>query len=107
MPPASRQRTNRRVVYEALRRRVLTLELPPGAALSENELAAALGVSRTPVRESLILLAEEGLVQVFPQVGSFVSRVDPVKVADAQFLREAVELAALDDLPEVLDPDVV
>src|SRR4051794_33712818 len=107
MPPASRQRTNRRVVYEALRRRVLTLELPPGAALSENELAAELGVSRTPVRESLILLAEEGLIQVFPQVGSFVSRVDPNRVADAQFLREAVELAALDDMPADPDPDVV
>ncbi|HEV7974945.1 GntR family transcriptional regulator [Amycolatopsis sp.] len=101
------KKTSRRAVYELLRKRVLTMELPPGAALSENELAAALGVSRTPVRESLILLAEEGLVQVFPQVGSFVSRVDPVKVADAQFLREAVELAALDDLPPVLDPSLV
>src|SRR3954447_4894314 len=107
MPDHRRKRTNRQVVCDTIRRKVLTLELPPGAAVSENELAAALGVSRTPVRESLILLAEEGLVQVFPQVGSFVSRVDPVKVADAQFLREAVELAALDDLPEVLDPDVV
>ena len=107
MAVASRPRTNRRVVYETLRRQVLTLELPPGAALSENELAAALGVSRTPVRESLILLAEEGLVQVFPQVGSFVSRVDPDRVRDAQFLREAVELAALDDVPAELDPDVV
>ena len=103
----SRARTNRQIVYETLRRKVLTLELPPGAALSENELAAALGVSRTPVRESLIVLAEEGLVQVFPQVGSFVSRVDPDRVADAQFLREAVELAALDDLPAELDPEVV
>ncbi|WP_142057800.1 GntR family transcriptional regulator [Pseudonocardia kunmingensis] len=100
-------RTNRRTVYETLRREVLTLELPPGAALSENELAARLGVSRTPVRESLILLAEEGLVQVFPQVGSFVSRVDPARVADAQFLREAVELASLEDLPAHLDPDLV
>lgn len=102
-----RGRSNRRVVYETLRRKVLTLELRPGAALSENELAAALGVSRTPVRESLILLAEEGLVQVFPQVGSFVSRVDPQRVADAQFLREAVELAALEDLPADLDAEVV
>ncbi|MCP2266564.1 GntR family transcriptional regulator [Promicromonospora thailandica] len=100
-------RSNRRVVYETLRRRVLTLELPPGAALSENELAAALGVSRTPVRESLILLGEEGLVRVYPKVGSFVSRVDARRVADAQFLREAVELAALDDLPETLDPDLL
>ncbi|GAA4696063.1 GntR family transcriptional regulator [Pseudonocardia yuanmonensis] len=100
-------RTSRRAVYETLRRKVLTLELPPGAALSENELAASLGVSRTPVRESLILLVEEGLVQVFPQVGSFVSRVDPDKVADAQFLREAVELASLEDLPAEPDPEIV
>jgi GntR family transcriptional regulator, rspAB operon transcriptional repressor len=107
MAPPPRARTNRRLVYETLRRKVLTLELPPGAALSENELAAALGVSRTPVRESLILLAEEGLVQVFPQVGSFVSRVDPDGVADAQFLREAVELAALDDMPLDPDPEIV
>jgi GntR family transcriptional regulator, rspAB operon transcriptional repressor len=102
-----RSRSSRRVVYELLRRKVLTLELPPGATLSENELAAALGVSRTPVRESLILLAEEGLVEVYPQVGSFVSRVDIRKVADAQFLREAVELAALDDVPAKPDPDVL
>jgi DNA-binding GntR family transcriptional regulator len=102
-----KKQTSRRAVYETLRRKVLTLELPPGTALSENELAATLGVSRTPVRESLILLADEGLVQVFPQIGSFVSRVDPARVADAQFLREAVELASLDDLPAALDQDVV
>lgn len=101
-------RSNRRVVYETLRRKVLTLELPPGAALSENDLAAALGVSRTPVRESLILLGEEGLVRVFPKVGSFVSRVDADRVADAQFVREAVELAALDDVdPAALDPEIL
>lgn len=107
MTEVRRRSGNRRAVYETLRTKVLTLELPPGASLSENELAATLGVSRTPVRESLILLVEEGLVQVFPQVGSFVSRVDPARVADAQFLREAVELAALDDLPTDLDADVV
>src|SRR5262245_36244914 len=102
-----RRQTTRRAVHEVLRRKVLTLELAPGAALSENELAATLGVSRTPVRESLILLADEGLVQVLPQIGSFVSRVDPVRVANAQFLREAVELASLDDLPAALDPALV
>ncbi|MFF1416272.1 GntR family transcriptional regulator [Streptomyces sp. NPDC058280] len=107
MAQSNRQRTSRRAVYATLRRKVLTLEFPPGAALSENELAASLGVSRTPVRESLILLSEEGLVQVFPQVGSFVSRVDPAKVADAQFLREAVELASLEDLPAELDPELI
>lgn len=101
------RRTGRHEIYVTLRQMVLTLQLPPGAALSENELAASLGVSRTPVRESLILLAQEGLVQVFPQIGSFVSRVDPAQVSDAQFLREAVELAALDDLPPDLDAAVL
>ena len=107
MTERNKRGTNRRAVYETLRRKVLTLELPPGAALSENELAARLGVSRTPAREGLILLSDEGLVQVFPQIGSCVSRVDPQRVADAQFLREAVELAALDDLPASLDDAVV
>lgn len=100
-------RPNRRAIYQALRRKILTLELPPGSALSENDLAAALGVSRTPVRESFILLIEEGLVQVFPQVGSFVSRVDPAKVRDAQFIREAIELASLADIPADPDPEQV
>jgi DNA-binding GntR family transcriptional regulator len=107
MAQSNGRRTSRRDIYIKLRQMVLTLELAPGAALSENELAASLGVSRTPVRESLIMLAQEGLVQVFPKVGSFVSRVDPAQVADAQFLREAVELASLEDLPEQLDSAVV
>ncbi|MBZ6092648.1 GntR family transcriptional regulator [Streptomyces olivaceus] len=107
MAQSNGRRTSRRDIYLRLRQLVLTLELAPGAALSENELAASLGVSRTPVRESLILLAQEGLVQVFPKIGSFVSRVDAAQVADAQFLREAVELASLEDLPEQLDPEIV
>lgn len=100
---SSSKQSNRRVIYETLRRKVLTLDLRPGESLSEKDLAADLGVSRTPVREGLILLAEDGLVQVFPQIGSFVSRVDMQRVTDAQFLREAVELTALEDVPE--DPD--
>lgn len=83
---------------DLLRRRIISLELPPGEALSENELAQELGVSRTPVRESLILLREEGLIQVFPQIGSFVSLVDIDRVAQAQFIREAIECASLADI---------
>ena len=83
---------------ETLRRRIISLQLPPGEPLSENELAQELGVSRTPVRESLILLREEGLVQVFPQIGSFVSLVDLGRVSEAQFVREAIECASLKDV---------
>ncbi|CCQ13717.1 Transcriptional regulator, GntR family (fragment), partial [Rhodococcus sp. AW25M09] len=94
---SSRKVTARERAYRELRLRIVSLTLPPGSPLSENELAEHLSVSRTPVRESLILLAEEGLVQVFPQLGTFVSRVDTDRVADAQFVREAIETASLSD----------
>ncbi|GLY18953.1 GntR family transcriptional regulator [Kineosporia sp. NBRC 101677] len=107
MSPRKAGGSSRQAVYESLRRRILGLELPPGTALSENDLATEMGISRTPVRESMILLSEEGLVQVFPKVGTFVSRVDAARVADAQFLREAVELAALEDVPDEPDAELV
>ena len=65
--------TARTLVHRVLRERIVSLDLAPGAAVSEGDLAAELGVSRTPVRESLILLAEEGLIHVYPQLGSFVA----------------------------------
>ncbi len=100
-------RVGRREVYEHLRSRIIRLELPPGTAVSEKEVGLTLGVSRTPVREALLLLASEGLVEVIPQVGTFVSRVDPRRVAEAQFLREAVELASLRSLKPPFDPKIL
>lgn len=99
--------STRSTVYDELRRRVVSLELPPGSPVSENEIAAELGVSRTPVREAMIMLVQDGLVQVFPKVGSFVTRVDLARVTDSQFVREAVELASLADVPADLDRAVV
>lgn len=90
--------TAREQTLETLRREIINLHLPPGAALSENELSTELGVSRTPVRESLILLQGEGLVQVYPQVGTFVSLVDADQVAEAQFIREAIECSSLQSI---------
>ncbi|HEV7420875.1 MAG TPA: GntR family transcriptional regulator [Mycobacterium sp.] len=98
-----KQGSNRERVYAELRRRIVTLDLAPGASLSENELAAQLSVSRTPVRESLILLADEGLVHIFPKLGSFVARIDPARVTDAQFVREAIELASMPDAVKLAD----
>lgn len=86
----------RRIVHEELRRRIVELELPPGTALSEAELAGSFGVSRTPVRESLLLLADEGLVDVFPQRGSFVGAIDFDDVVTAQFVRESLECTSLE-----------
>jgi len=93
----SNARSARVIVHEILRQRIIGLEFAPGEPLSESDLASRLGVSRTPVRESLILLAEEGLVDVVPQVGTFVSRIRESDTVSAQFVREALERAALVD----------
>jgi len=89
------QLSARKRVHALLRARIVSLELPPGTALSENELAAELDVSRTPVRESLILLADEALAEIYPRLGTFVSRIRIEAVYEAQFIREAVELGGL------------
>jgi DNA-binding GntR family transcriptional regulator len=84
-----------RQVYSALRDAIIAGELEPGQRISENELAERLGVSRTPIREALTLLRDERFVQVVPQLGTYVTRISGAAVADAQFVREALECAAV------------
>jgi DNA-binding GntR family transcriptional regulator len=74
-----------------LRNRIIRGELPPGTRMSEAEVAAAYGISRQPVREAFIRLADASLIEVRPQSGSYVSRIDVHAVISAQFVREAVE----------------
>lgn len=94
-PTPMAPRRTRYKVFEQLRGRIISMELLPGTPISENDLSARLGVSRTPIREALLLLVEEGLIEVVPKVGTFVTRLDMNQVAEAQFLREAVEIASL------------
>jgi DNA-binding GntR family transcriptional regulator len=82
-------------VYIALREAIVSAELEPGRRLSENELAAWLGVSRTPVREALVRLRDERLVAIVPQLGTFVTLISPDALADAAFIREALECSAI------------
>jgi DNA-binding GntR family transcriptional regulator len=93
--PRGRSTTARRAAYLALRDAIVAGELVPGTRLSENELAEILGVSRTPVREALLRLREDQLVDVVPQSGTFVTPISLRGLNDAQFLREAVECAAV------------
>jgi DNA-binding GntR family transcriptional regulator len=97
MPVAVRSRRGpaRTFVYLAIRDAIVDASLEPGRQLSENELAALLGVSRTPIREALQRLQEERLVEVVPQLGTFVTRISNGAVEDAQFVREALECAAI------------
>jgi DNA-binding GntR family transcriptional regulator len=97
LPVTTRARNGpaRAQVYAALRDAIVSAALEPGRRLSENELAALLGVSRTPIREALQRLREERLVAVVPQLGTFVTRISTSAVSDAQFVREALECAAI------------
>jgi DNA-binding GntR family transcriptional regulator len=85
----------REQVYLSLRESIVSAELEPGRRLSENELAERLGVSRTPVREALARLREERLIAIVPQLGTFVTLISPQAIADAAFVREALECSAI------------
>lgn len=90
-----RSGSTRSQVYAMLREAIVSLEMLPGQALSENELAGRYNLSRTPIREALIRLADEDLVEVVPQLGTFVSRISVRDVTEVQFIRETLERASL------------
>lgn len=79
-------------LYEVLREQIVTLALKPGDVLSRVNLARQFGVSQTPVRDALMKLEQEGLVDVYPQAATHVSKIDLRAARQAQFLRRAVEL---------------
>ncbi|CAN7226981.1 MULTISPECIES: GntR family transcriptional regulator [unclassified Variovorax] len=85
-------------VLEQLRDAILSLELAPGTVLARQELADHFGVSQTPVREALLRLSEEGLVDVFPQHATLVSRIDIAAARQAHFLRRSIELELVHQL---------
>ncbi len=99
--PATRLDRSRQAapqLLESLRERILALELPPGTVLPRAELAERFGVSQTPVRDALLRLAEEGLVDIFPQHATVVSRIDIPTALRAHFLRRALELEIVREL---------
>jgi GntR family transcriptional regulator, rspAB operon transcriptional repressor len=93
--PGRRRGTAGPYLYAALRDLIVRAELAPGERLSETELGERLGVSRTPIREALGKLRDDRLVEVRPQIGTFVARISPQAVSDAQFIREALECTAV------------
>ena len=85
-------------VLEKLRDAILSMDLVPGTVLARQELADHFGVSQTPVREALLRLSEEGLVDVFPQHATLVSRIDIAAARQAHFLRRSIELELVHQL---------
>jgi DNA-binding GntR family transcriptional regulator len=97
--PARRISTSRQV-YDLLRDRIISLDLAPGMQLSRSEIALFYGVSQTPVRDALQMLETEGLVLVYPQSRTEISRIDIAQARETQFLRMSLELEVVRALAE-------
>jgi GntR family transcriptional regulator, rspAB operon transcriptional repressor len=82
-------------VYRLLRQSIITLRLPPGATIIEKQITDRLGISRTPVRDALRQLADEGLVTIKPQSGTFVALIDRLQLEEGRVVRRALEIEAI------------
>ena len=85
-------------VYQKLRAQILHLELPPGSLISEIDTAEKYEVSRTPVRDAFKVLESEGLLEIKPHIGTFVSMIDLSMISDILYIRTVLEREILNDL---------
>ena len=84
-------------VYRLLRNEIITCRLAPYEAISENRICGMFGVSRSPVRVAVTRLAEDGLIEIFPQRGTYVAPIKMKQVREAQFARSALEVALAEE----------
>lgn len=78
-------------IFETLKRRIINLDIEPGAAINEKELMEAFKVSRTPVREAFIKLSQIGLVETKARVGTYVTQIDILSVKNAYEVKRTLE----------------
>jgi DNA-binding GntR family transcriptional regulator len=87
--------STRDFVYRKLKEQIINWELNPGTKISEKEVALLLDVSRTPVREAFMQLAQEELLVIVPQSGTIVSKIDLGLLEEGRFVREHIEKAVV------------
>jgi DNA-binding GntR family transcriptional regulator len=92
-------------VYQSLKDAILSLAYQPGEILRKGEICDHLGISRSPVSEAVTRLAAEGLVDVVPQAGTFVARFSMSEIREGAFLREALEVAAVEQIAGTVTED--
>ncbi|MDF7638278.1 GntR family transcriptional regulator [Lactobacillus sp. ESL0791] len=83
--------TMKEQVYNTILRRIISLEYLPGQKISEKDLGEELQIGRTPIREAILQLREEGLITAIPQSGTYISKINLQKAKDARFMRESIE----------------
>lgn len=79
-------------VVSALRDDIVTMALKPGDVISESDIAGRYGVSRQPVREAFIRLAQQGLLLIRPKRATMVKKISPEGVRQSRFIRESIEV---------------
>jgi DNA-binding GntR family transcriptional regulator len=83
-------------IYRMLREEIITCRIVPNEAISENRICGMFHVSRSPVRIAVTRLAEDGLIDIFPQRGTFVAPIKMRQVIESQFARTALEIALVE-----------
>ena len=91
--PDRRSSSAASIIYRDLRADILSLARRPGEPIGEAEITRAYGVSRTPAREAMLRLADEHLVEIFPQAGTFVAAIPVDELPEAIALRRVLEEA--------------
>ena len=82
-------------VHSLLHHLIVHCVLPPGSPIREKDLSEQMEVSRTPIREALLQLEKEGLVEIYPQSGTRISKISMEEVRESHFIREAMESATV------------
>ena len=97
--------SGRDYALRTIKENIISLELAPGSPVSENELSAAMGLSRTPVREALIELSKVKIVEISPQKRSIVAPIDYNLVEESRFMRNVLECAVAELDCEMAAPE--
>ncbi len=101
--PQEKNENNREYAYRLLRSNIMTLQLPPGSSLNEDELSEQLQMSRTPVHEAINILKGEWLVEVLPQRGTKVTLIDPSLMKEGYYARAVLDASLLQDSAGKID----
>ena len=90
--------------YDRCKKDIMTFALKPGEPVSAAKLAERYNVSRTPAREALVRLQSEGMVDIFPQSKSMISKINVARARQEWFIRKTLEIAMIDDFFKNITP---
>lgn len=92
--------------YELIKNKILRADYTPGQKISEKEIEANVKIGRTPVREALIHLRRDGLIDVIPQSGTYISLIDMHAATAARFVRENIEKKVVMEASNQINPAI-